>query len=765
MLKDTLLQKSPSLGFISESQVFQADVTELMMQICDKYCYFLNSEDLHDQELALTKNRTSGGTLLLWHRNLDPYVSIYPVQTTAFTPLVLRIPGVHTSIHIVIYLPTHGRDDCFVTELAGLRVCIEELTEVYPDSLLFIRGDSNVNRKNQNRVSLLEQLQRDFSLKRVPVLHNTYHHFIGEGKFDSDIDIILHSDYSSIHEEVVEVICKKENPLVLSHHDIILSAVIIPSERVPELPDDLVTAPRVTNIRKKIAWTEEGVQNYAQLVAPQLKQIRDHWMDSNSPASLSVLMQLTNHVLGQCASTSNKAVSLGTRRARPSPPTPVAIRRARQQLTKAHKNFKSLSSPDAKERLRQAQKNYRTTVRRTRVMADKHRDKQLHTILSNNPASLYSFLKSSRKICSSTIQKLTVEDKTYTGEMVPDGFYESMTSLKTCDIDKLESDPALSDHFSNYRHIKTLCQGQDQIPELTREKAVKLLSRMKKNVKDYYSITAQHYINAGAEGLTHFCDLLNAIISGADNAGIEELNTAHGLILFKGHNKEKTSDRSYRTISSCPFLAKAIDLYLRDLYHNLWDICQAPTQYQGTGSCHELASLLITETIQYSLHVKNKPVYFLTLDAQSAFDVVLRELLVKNLYFCGTSKSSILYIDSRLKNRTTFLDWNRTVMGPIFDECGLEQGGVNSSEYYKIFGKEQLSNAQMSDLGVTLGGDITVAAIGQADDTVLVSNDVHSIQYLLNLTLDFCCKYHVQLCIEKTKLQVTTSKKLETIVD
>ena len=40
----------------------------------------------------------------------------------------------------------------------------------------------------------------------------------------------------------------------------------------------------------------------------------------------------------------------------------------------------------------------------------------------------------------------------------------------------------------------------------------------------------------------------------------------------------------------------------------------------------------------------------------------------------------------------------------------MEQGGVNSSEYYKIFGKEQLSSAQTSDLGVTLG-DITVAAI------------------------------------------------------
>ena len=79
------------------------------------------------------------------------------------------------------------------------------------------------------------------------------------------------------------------------------------------------------------------------------------------------------------------------------------------------------------------------------------------------------------------------------------------------------------------------------------------------------------------------------------------------------------------------FLAKAVDLYLRDMYHELWDNCQAPTQYQGTGSSHELVSLLITELIQYSLYVKNKPVYLLSLDAQSAFDRCLCQVLVNEL--------------------------------------------------------------------------------------------------------------------------------------
>ena len=78
---------------------------------------------------------------------------------------------------------------------------------------------------------------------------------------------------------------------------------------------------------------------------------------------------------------------------------------------------------------------------------------------------------------------------------------------------------------------------------------------------------------------------------------------------------------------------------------------------------------------------------------------------------------------------------------------------------YKIFGKEQLTLAQMSRLGLMLG-NLTISSIGQADDTALISNDIHKLFYLLELTKIFCSKYHVELCAEKTKLQVFSTKKM-----
>ena len=169
---------------------------------------------------------------------------------------------------------------------------------------------------------------------------------------------------------------------------------------------------------------------------------------------------------------------------------------------------------------------------------------------------------------------------------------------------------------------------------------------------------------------------------------------------------------------------------------------------------------MLTEVTQYSLGVLPKPCYILYLDAKSAFDKVLLQILIRNLYFCGTSGKELLCINHRLQNRRTIAEWDRTLMGPIRDEIGVEQGGVNSGELYKIYSKPQLQMAQDSNLGVPLAPGIVISALGQADDTVLVSNDLHSLQNLLQLTLLYCSKNNVELCPGKTVLQVMSTKDM-----
>ena len=254
-----------------------------------------------------------------------------------------------------------------------------------------------------------------------------------------------------------------------------------------------------------------------------------------------------------------------------------------------------------------------------------------------------------------------------------DGFYSSIKTLKSREM-SLQSPPN-DDLYADYNHILDLCKEKRDLPPISIEESTKILKKMKTGVVDVYSISPAHFINAGKAGLDHFNHLMNSIIDDTNNASIEEMNSCYAMLIHKGHGKVRTKDSSYRTISTCPVASKAIDLYIRDLYKHRWSSKEAPTQYQGEGSSHELAALLITEAIQYSLWSLKEPAYLLFLDAKSAFDKVLPELLIRNLYLSGMDGSSINLINNRLTNRLTYLDWNRSIMGPIKDELGLEQGG------------------------------------------------------------------------------------------
>ena len=252
--------------------------------------------------------------------------------------------------------------------------------------------------------------------------------------------------------------------------------------------------------------------------------------------------------------------------------------------------------------------------------------------------------------------------------------------------------------------------------------------------------------------------LLNTAIDSIENTTVDELNTAHACILYKGHQKDKTLASSYRNISTCPFLAKSLDSYIRSLSSEDWDRARSEAQFLGPGRSHDLAALLLSESISFSIHTNNKPLFALFLDARSAFDRTVREMLVRKLFLHGTTGNRLLFFDNRLKSRKTFCEWDKRILGPIQDLHGVEQGGVPSGDLYIIYNNEQLDTAQDSGLGINLHG-IEISAIGQADDCVLVSDELFYLKNLLDLSLDYCKKYHVLLAPEKTKLLAFSSTK------
>ena len=329
-LKPILSKKSPDLCFLSEPQTFQCDAQPILDYIKGEYCFALNSDDLHVPELPLVKNKSVGGTLCLWKKHLDPYVSVIDLKTPSFTPLILKLPNFEISIHIAIYLPTHGKDLEFMSDLADLGICIEELQEAYPTAPLYIRGDGNVNVKNVNRVALLNHFLQKFSLAKVPVPHKTYHHFVGSGLYDSDIDVILNSVSIENQESVTDIMCKLDHPTILSHHDVILSDFSLQSKPEDTNDDIHCEAPKVEIKREKIIWSDEGVKEFKNIVTPQLQRLRENWFIPSSQACMSILLDLSNKALSMAASSTNRTVLVGTKRSPKSTKTPKPVIKADQ---------------------------------------------------------------------------------------------------------------------------------------------------------------------------------------------------------------------------------------------------------------------------------------------------------------------------------------------------------------------------------------------------------------------------------------------------
>ena len=309
-----------------------------------QYSWFLNSEDYHDQDVSLFSQKAFGGTLILWKREHDPFVKIQSPCSSSFLLMEFSPPGLPATLHVCVYLPTAGKDGLFVDNLAQLTLAIEKFRDNYPDHICYFRGDFNVSKKNQKRTSLLQQFCSDFDLKEVEIQHPTYHHFMGTWESDSHLDRFLYSDYSKFSESLVKIHCKLENPLVSSHHDLIVTVFALPHEPVLSVATTSnITAPIVRNTRVRIKWSELGIQQYQDLVSAQLSRTWDMWSDPISMPSLSVLLQSTNSILSTAASLTNTKIDLGVSPKQQQVKISKKIQQSQRALLKQHRSLQAAS--------------------------------------------------------------------------------------------------------------------------------------------------------------------------------------------------------------------------------------------------------------------------------------------------------------------------------------------------------------------------------------------------------------------------------------
>ena len=389
-----LQDEDPTLIFIAEPWLHLPDAPLAMNEYLHMYNYYLNSEDRHDTLLSLSKSRAHGGTLAIWKKELDAYVTVLEPPSSHILTLLLEKPGFQTTIHISVYLPTAGKDAEFMKELSILQDTSDLVSDKYSDSLVFLRGDANASipARSGNKLDILfKYFLEENKFSSASINHKTYHHFTNNGLSDSSIDVILFSDVTSdgtpstVTESVSKLLCIKTNANVDSSHDVILSTFLLPVK--PQVDDSSgnIREPKIEHSKHMILWSEEGIIQYQKLLSQCLPNLKEDYCDVDDRETASVLRQVTNHMLTEAAMQTNKKVMLGEAPKAKKPFIPSEIKAAVKfkENELKHLNYvENDASANTVERetaaisFKQAKATHQNLVRKHNVSQEVRRDNE-----------------------------------------------------------------------------------------------------------------------------------------------------------------------------------------------------------------------------------------------------------------------------------------------------------------------------------------------------------------------------------------------------
>ena len=191
-----------------------------------------------------------------------------------------------------------------------------------------------------------------------------------------------------------------------------------------------------------------------------------------------------------------------------------------------------------------------------------------------------------------------------------------------------------------------------------------LFKRLKLNKAcDVYKLSVEHLRYAGDEALGSVVCLLNKIIDNINYLSSSQLNTSVTSIIHKGKKKPVNHHKSYRQVRVSPLLGRCLDEYIRP---NLVEICktiQNKSQYGFTQNITYLMAALQRHEIE-KFCIDQKKIFFgCTLDGNSAFEVVNRAILTRELYCAGERANFGSLASFPIKIPRPRLRWKENFLG------------------------------------------------------------------------------------------------------
>ena len=170
-------------------------------------------------------------------------------------------------------------------------------------------------------------------------------------------------------------------------------------------------------------------------------------------------------------------------------------------------------------------------------------------------------------------------------------------------------------------------------------------------------------------------------------------------------------------------------------YRNCLDSCANPEPVTDKEITDAVNCALLVEEFYQNNKDLNKPTYVAFMDVKSAFDVVVHENLMRKLYHNCVGGLNWLLINSLHQESLTSVKWQGQLSESYVNERGIRQGGVLSTDLFKVYDSGLQDKVQESGRGAKIG-KIGIEASACAGDTTYLSNDAESLKFLINISKD-----------------------------
>lgn len=151
-----------------------------------------------------------------------------------------------------------------------------------------------------------------------------------------------------------------------------------------------------------------------------------------------------------------------------------------------------------------------------------------------------------------------------------------------------------------------------------------------------------------------------------------------------------TETKNYRGITILPTLTKILEAVLKETVKPAVERVQNRLQRGFTqGSSPTYCSLIFEEVIRESKNQK-QPLYIAFLDVKAGFGVVSHASLLRKLFHIGVNNKELSLINSLHTGAQSAVKWAGATSDSFKVQQGVRQGGILSTDLYKLYENRQL---------------------------------------------------------------------------